>query len=156
DELEALADQFSRMAEQLQDSYASLERKVDERTHQLALANLAKSRFLAAASHDLRQPLQALGLLVAQLRGDLKAAERSRLVDRIDNAVAAMNDLFDALLDISKLDAGVLTTNVTAFPVARLLNRIESTFAEVAREKGLSFRLVASSAWVRSDPILLE
>jgi signal transduction histidine kinase len=156
DELEALADQFNRMAEQLQDSYATLERKVDERTHQLAFANLAKSRFLAAASHDLRQPLQALGLLVAQLHGDLKAAERSRLVDRIDAAVAAMNDLFDALLDISKLDAGVLATTVTVFPVARLLNRIESTFAEVAWEKGLSFRLVASSVWVRSDPILLE
>jgi HAMP domain-containing protein len=59
DELEALADEFNSMTAQLQDSYANLERKVDERTHQLALANLAKSRFLAAASHDLRQPLQA-------------------------------------------------------------------------------------------------
>src|SRR6516225_3897562 len=62
DELEALADQFNSMAAQLQDSYAGLERKVEERTHQLELANLAKSRFLAAASHDLRQPLQALGM----------------------------------------------------------------------------------------------
>jgi signal transduction histidine kinase len=156
DELEALADQFNRMAEQLQDSYANLERKVEERTEQLKLANLAKSRFLAAASHDLRQPLQALGLLVAQLHGTLKAAERERLVDRIDTAVAAMNELFDALLDISKLDAGVLAVNVTAFPVARLLERIESTFREVAREKGLSFRVVPSSIWVSSDPLLLE
>jgi nitrate/nitrite-specific signal transduction histidine kinase len=58
DELEVLAEQFNSMAKQLEESYAGLERKVEERTHQLALANLAKSRFLAAASHDLRQPLQ--------------------------------------------------------------------------------------------------
>lgn len=156
DELEALADQFNRMAEQLQDSYAGLERKVEERTQQLALANLAKSRFLAAASHDLRQPLHALGLFVAQLRSHMKSAEGGRLVDRIDAAVSAMNELFNALLDISKLDAGVLSTNVTEFPIAQVLRRIESTFAEAAREKGLSFQMVLSSAWVRSDPILLE
>src|SRR5262249_9326584 len=61
-----------------------------------------------------------------------------------------------ALLDISKLDAGVLSTNLTAVPIARLLNRIEDTFAGAAREKGLSFRVVSSSAWVHSDVILLE
>jgi signal transduction histidine kinase len=156
DELEALAEQFNRMAEQLQDSYAGLERKVEERTHQLALANLAKSRFLAAASHDLRQPLHALGLFIAQLRGHMKSAEGGRLVDRIDAAVLAMNELFNALLDISRLDAGVLAPNVIEFPLAQLLRRIDSTFADAAREKGLSFQLVSSSAWTRSDPILLE
>jgi signal transduction histidine kinase/CheY-like chemotaxis protein len=156
DELEALADQFNHMAGQLQDSYAGLERKVEERTHQLELANLAKSRFLAAASHDLRQPLHALGLFIAQLRGHMKSAEGGRLVDRIDAAVMAMNELFNALLDISKLDAGVLATDIVEFPIAQVLRRIESTFAEAAREKGLSFQLVLSSAWVRSDPILLE
>ena len=156
DELEALADQFNHMAGQLQDSYAGLERKVEERTHQLELANLAKSRFLANASHDLRQPLHALGLFIAQLRGHMKSAEGGRLVDRIDAAVMAMNELFNALLDISKLDAGVLATNIIEFPITQVLKRIESTFAEAAREKGLSFQLVSSSAWVRSDPILLE
>jgi len=156
DELEALADQFNQMAEQLQDSYAYLERKVEERTRELELANLAKSRFLAAASHDLRQPLHALGLFVAQLRSHMKSAEGSRLVDRIDDAVGAMNELFNALLDISKLDAGVLPINLIEFPIAQVLRRIESTFAEAAREKGLSFQLVLSSAWVSSDPILLE
>ena len=156
DELEALADQFNSMAAQLQDSYAGLERKVEERTHQLELANLAKSRFLAAASHDLRQPLHALGLFVAQLRGHMKSAEGGRLVERIDAAVEAMNELFNALLDISKLDAGVLSAKVIEFPISQLLKRIESTFAEAAREKGLSFQLVSSSVWVRSDMILLE
>src|SRR5262249_36028459 len=65
DELEALGEQFNRMAAQLESSYATLERKVEERTHQLYLASRSKSRFLAAASHDLRQPLHALNLLVA-------------------------------------------------------------------------------------------
>src|SRR5262245_45748378 len=100
-ELETLAHEFNRLAAQLQDSYAGLERKVEERTHHLELANLAKSRFLAAASHDLRQPLQALGMFVAQLQDQMKTAEGGRLVERIDVAVGAMNELFNALLDIS-------------------------------------------------------
>jgi signal transduction histidine kinase/CheY-like chemotaxis protein len=156
DEFEELAEDFNRMSHRLQDSHATLERKVEERTQQLELANQAKSRFLAAASHDLRQPLHALGLFVAQLRGRMRANERSRVVERIDTALAAMNELFSALLDISKLDAGVLTPEVSEFPIARLLERIESTFAEAAREKKLSLRVVPNDAWVRTDFILLE
>jgi signal transduction histidine kinase len=156
DELEALAEQFNRMAEQLQDSYAGLERKVEERTHQLALANLAKSRFLAAASHDLRQPMHALGLFVAQLHSHITSPDGSRVVDRIDDALTGMNELFNALLDITKLDAGALTPTIAEFPIAELLGRIESTSAPVAQEKGLSLILVPSSAWVRSDLVLLE
>jgi signal transduction histidine kinase/ActR/RegA family two-component response regulator len=156
DELEALGEQFNRMAAQLQDSYASLERKVEERTRQLELANSAKSRFLAAASHDLRQPLHALGLFVAQLRTATTAAERQRVVERIDTAVAMMNELFKALLDISRLDAGALTADITEFPMARLLDRLQTTFAGTAREAGLGFRVVPTDAWVRSDFVLLE
>jgi signal transduction histidine kinase/CheY-like chemotaxis protein len=156
DELEALGEQFNRMAERLQESYATLERKVQERTHQLELANLAKSRFLATASHDLRQPLHALGLLVAQLQSRPHSPDRDRLLVRINAAVAAMNELFNALLDISKLDAGVLTPNITEFFVEELLARVETTFADAAREKRLSLRVVPSCARVRSDFILLE
>jgi len=156
DELEALGDQFNSMAAQLQDWHATLEGKVEERTQQLKLANLAKSRFLAAASHDLRQPLHALGLFVAQLRGDMNAQERSRLVECINASVSAMNELFNALLDISRLDAGALTPTITEFPAAQLLQRIEGSFAGPAREKNLSFRVLPSDAWVRSDFILLE
>jgi signal transduction histidine kinase len=156
DEFEALGNQFNSMAAQLQDSHATLEGKVEERTHQLKLANLAKSRFLAAASHDLRQPLHALGLFVAQLRSDMSAQERSRIVECINASVSAMNELFNALLDVSKLDAGVLTPNVTEFAAAQMLQRIEGTFAEPAREKNLSFRVLPSDAWVRTDFILLE
>jgi signal transduction histidine kinase len=126
------------------------------RTRELGEANQAKSRFIAAASHDLRQPLHALGLFIDQLHGRVKAAERSRIVEQIDAAVAAMDELFNDLLDISKLDAGVLTPTMSDFPIAHLLKRTESTFAATARKKGLSVRIVSSCAWVRSDPILLE
>jgi signal transduction histidine kinase/CheY-like chemotaxis protein len=156
DELEALGDQLNSMASQLQDSYATLERRVEERTRELELANLAKSRFLAAASHDLRQPLHALNLFVGQLHAETEPAERGRIVARIDAAVAAMNELFNALLDVSKLDAGVLAPEVTEIPVAELLKRIETTFTAAAREKGLRLRIVQNGSRVRSDFILLE
>ena len=119
-------------------------------------ANRAKSRFIAAASHDLRQPLHALGLFVARLQGRVKAAERSRIVEQIDASVAAMNELFNDLLDMSKFDAGVLAPNISEFPIAQLLEKTESTFSATARKKGLSLRIVRNSAWVRSDFILLE
>ena len=80
---------------------------IRDKTRQLELANTYKSRFLAAASHDLRQPLHALNLFVGQLRGAADRDERERLVGRIDAAVSSMNELFNALLDMSKLDAGV-------------------------------------------------
>jgi signal transduction histidine kinase len=156
DELEALGGQLNEMAGKLQTSYATLERKVEERTRQLQDANLSKSRFLAAASHDLRQPLHALNLFAAQLRYEKDQAERDRLALRIDTAVANMNELFNALLDISRLDAGAMTASVSAFPVSRVLSRIAATFTQAAHDKGLGLRTVLSSAWIRSDPILLE
>lgn len=156
DELEALAEQFNHMAARLQESYATLEGKVQERTQQLEVANAAKSRFLAAASHDLRQPLHALGLFLTQLRMESNPSEQERLHIRLEAAVTAMNELFNSLLDISRIDAGVLTPEVTSFPIERLLSRVEATFFETAREKGLRLRVVRSSAWIRSDALLLE
>ena len=135
DEFEALAEDFNRMAARLQNSYATLERKVEERTQQLELANLAKSRFLAAASHDLRQPLHALGLFVAQLLSPMSMDERSRIIERVNASIAAMNELFNALLDISKLDAGVLTPDFTEFPIATLLERIEFDIRRTCKGK---------------------
>jgi signal transduction histidine kinase len=145
DELGALATNVNRTSEELGRLYQQLE-----------AANLAKSRFLAAASHDLRQPLHALNLFVTQLRRETDQAERARLVERVDASVAAMNELFNALLDISKLDAGVVTPSISEFPVDHLLKRIEMTFAAAAREKGLRLRVVSSGAFIRSDFILLE
>ncbi|HMH16728.1 MAG TPA: ATP-binding protein [Burkholderiales bacterium] len=145
DELGNLAGNLNRMNDELGRLYRQLE-----------AANLAKSRFLAAASHDLRQPLHALNLFVAQLRTETDQAERNRVTAQIDAAVTAMNDLFSALLDISKLDAGALAPDVTDFPLASVLQRIERTFAPAALEKGLRLRMMLSDAWVSSDLILLE
>ena len=156
DELEELSRQFNRMAAQLQESYATLEAKVEERTNQLELANQAKSRFIAAASHDLRQPLHALGLFVAQLRACRDAGEREHIIGRILAAIGEMNALFNELLDISRLDAGGLTAEFTEFPIAQVLQRVETTFAQMAQEKGLALRIIPSSAWVRSDLTLLS
>jgi signal transduction histidine kinase len=130
--------------------------EVQEKTRQLELANSYKSRFLAVASHDLRQPLHALNLFVAQLRLENELSERDRLHTRIDAAVSSMNELFDALLDMSKVEAGVVAPDLTEFPVERLLKRIEITFAHAAQQKGLRFVVAPSDAWVRSDFILLE
>lgn len=156
DELEALGAQFNDMAMRLEASYATLERKVGERTLELQAANLSKSRFLAVASHDLRQPLHALNLLVAQLRSEQDRTERDRLAALVGTSVTNINELFSALLDISKLEAGALSPSISVFPLASVLSRVEAHFGPAARDKGLHFAVVTSSKWVSSDPILLE
>ncbi len=162
-ELELISHQLRDATATLQESHAVLERKVEQRTReieeksrQLAVANISKSRFMAVANHDLRQPLHALGLFVEQLRGRVSAVERRQLVERMDAAVTTMDELFAALLDISKLDLGVLVPNISEFSIADVLERIDSTFSGAADKKGIALRTVPSSSWVRSDPILLE
>jgi signal transduction histidine kinase/CheY-like chemotaxis protein len=142
--------------ESLRRAQIDLERKVAERTQELELANAAKSRFLAMASHDLRQPLHALGLFVAQLRTPLKSGERTKTIERVDATRKEMDEMFNSLLDISRLDAGILTPKITEFPIARLLQKIETRFDQATREKGLRLRVRRSDAWVRSDAMLLE
>ena len=100
--------------------------------------------------------MHALNLFAAQLRSEKDPLERERLAVRIDTAVANMNELFNALLDISKLDAGAMSANISEFPVDRVLSRIGAMFTQAARDKGLRLRVVASSVWIRSDPILIE
>jgi signal transduction histidine kinase len=156
DEIGQLGRQFNTMAGELERSYTTLERKVEDRTLALTEANRAKSRFLAAASHDLRQPLHALNLLVAQLRAEPAAAERERLTLRVESAVGSINGLFDGLLDISKLDAGVVAADVTALPLQQVLDKVEATFAEDARARGLHLHVRPHAGWVHSDPVLLE
>jgi signal transduction histidine kinase len=156
DELEELAGQFNRMAAQLEDLYADLERRVAERTRELDDANQAKSRFLAAASHDLRQPMHALRLFVGQLRSARHSTDLNALVARIETAATAMGELLDELLDLSKLDAGVVSARPQDLRIADLLESMAAQFAPLAREKGLKLRIVPSGAWVHSDPVLLQ
>lgn len=154
---------LEQLLEERRQTATRLEHLVDERTRdlrdksqQLEAANRYKSHFLASASHDLRQPLHALNLFVAQLQTESDAAERVRLVERIDATVTAMNELFELLLDMSKLEAGILEPHYSQFPIARVFDRLETTFANAARQKELRLSVVPSAAWVRSDPVLLE
>jgi two-component system, sensor histidine kinase len=119
-------------------------------------ANVAKSKFIATASHDLRQPVHALGLLVGALQGHSMNDEMHRLVEQIGGSVTAMDGLFDSLLDISRLDAGVVETQVEDFPIEMVLERVcRDHFAE-AETKGLKLVSRPCSAIVRTDPFLLE
>jgi len=155
DELEALGAQFNRMAERLEESYATLEARIAERTAQLAQANQAKTRFLAAASHDLRQPMHALALTVGELREVARSPALAALARRIDRSVDALEDLLDALLDVSKLDAGAIQPERRAFPLRPLLERLADEFAPAAEAKGLRYRAARTSLWTESDPTLL-
>jgi signal transduction histidine kinase/ActR/RegA family two-component response regulator len=155
-EIEALGRQFNAMAQALQASYAGLERKVAERTHALAEADAAKTRFVAAASHDLRQPLHAMNLLVAQLRLETDEARRQRVSERIESALDDINALFGGLLDISRLDAGTVRCEPRAVALAPVLERVRDAFAADAAMKGLRLRIARCGAWVTTDPQLLE
>ncbi|MBC7944107.1 MAG: response regulator [Burkholderiales bacterium] len=140
----------------LEDRIAAATVELAARTREAERANQSKSRFLAVASHDLRQPLHALALFVAELRDKMHTAENRALVAHIDASVSAMEDLLDSLLDISRLDAGVVEPVLCDFPIAPLLDRLKADFTARARAKGLKLRVVRCSAWVRSDPVPLE
>lgn len=156
DELEALGRQFNTMAQALQASYAGLESKVAERTRALAEADAAKTRFLAAASHDLRQPLHALNLLVAQMRHETDDTRRRQAGERIESALGDINALFDGLLDLSRLDAGTVRCEPRPVALAPLLCRVRDAFASDAASKGVRLHVAAADVWVQTDPQLLE
>jgi signal transduction histidine kinase/CheY-like chemotaxis protein len=119
-------------------------------------ANVAKSRFLAVASHDLRQPLHALGLFVQALQESSIAAHERHLVGNIRRSVDAMEELFDALLDISRLDAGVVRPRFETFGLASLFDRLNFEYGPVAKQKGLSLSVMKTSVYICSDPSLIE
>lgn len=153
----------NRMAEALEENRRDLEQRVRDATAELRgqklaaeAAVLAKSRFLAAASHDLRQPLHALSLLVTALRERVRDDESRRLAEHIEASAAAMESLLNALLDLSKLDAGVVEPHPVCFPVGKLLKSVERQFAPLARERGLRLTVRPSGLWAYSDPMLME
>ena len=157
DELQALAEQFNRMAERLQDAYATQETRIAERTHDLKLANEAKTRFIAAASHDLRQPIHALALFVGQLRESrIRGDDETPLIEEIENSVEALRELLEALLDLSKLDVGAISAQAKPFALQGMLSRLAADFGRVAEQKGLALTVVPTSMWVRSDVLLLR
>jgi two-component system CheB/CheR fusion protein len=123
---------------------------------QAELANAAKSRFLAAASHDLRQPLQTLALLQGLLAKTVEGERAEKLVARLDETLGAMTGMLNALLDINQIEAGNVRPEVVSFPIDDLLSRLRDEFAYHAHAQGLMFRTVPCSLPVQSDPLLLE
>jgi signal transduction histidine kinase/CheY-like chemotaxis protein len=163
DEIADLANDFNAMVQRLSALYASLEAKVAERTAELSQrqqeaerANAAKTRFLAAASHDLRQPMHSISLLVGVLRGRLNESAQTELADKVQSSVTTMENLFGNLLDISKLDAGAVHAHIEDVDLGWLLARAAHTWAPQAQEKGLDLRVRPGRWMVRGDPTLLE
>jgi signal transduction histidine kinase/CheY-like chemotaxis protein len=118
-------------------------------------ANLVKTKFLAAASHDLRQPLHALGLFVDLLDARIQFPEVRRIVDNIKLSTQSLKGLLNSLLDISKLDAGVLKPEVASFSLHALLEQLALEYGPQAEGAGLTLRIRPCDAWVSSDPIML-
>ncbi len=148
----------------------ALERRVHERTYELKLlndellrakaaadeANVSKTRFLAAASHDILQPLNAARLYVTSLVERQSGGEVARLTGHVDASLEAVEEIIGALLDISRLDTGALKPDIASFRIDELLRQLEVEFAPLAREKGLRLVFVPSSLTVRSDRRLLR
>ncbi len=116
----------------------------------------AKSRFLAAANHDLRQPLHAIELISTALRRNLAHPAALLLCDRVDQATTSMTALLDSLLDVYRLDSGALHPNVQTFPAGDLLRDLGTEFGPVARERGLRLRVTHTAKTVVSDPAILR
>jgi len=132
-------------------------RKSAEREREIAeRANLGKSRFLATASHDLRQPLQTLSLLNGTLRRIVTEPDATEALLQQEQAIGAMSRLLNALLDISKLESGAIKPEPTDFTVAALFEELRSDFAGLAAKKGLELQIEPCTDCVHSDPSLVE
>ncbi|MDE2276140.1 MAG: response regulator [Burkholderiales bacterium] len=152
----AVLDRFVGALDAVEGQAAELERRVAARTAELATANATKSRFLAAASHDLRQPVASIGLLADLLRDQPLPAPTHRVLDRLGDSVHALNALLNGLLDLSRFDAGVVPVRTTAVALRPLLQAVLGDEREAARRKGIELRLRTEALEVRSDPLLLE
>lgn len=159
-----------KAAEELERVNESLERRVAERTRQLTKlnhalqrakgdaeeANISKTKFLAAASHDILQPLNAARLYVTSLVERQGSGDETRLISNVDASLEAVEEIIGALLDISRLDTGGLKPEPSVFPIKDILHQLEVDFAPLAREIGLKLAFAPCSASVRSDRRLLR
>ncbi|MBV9533252.1 MAG: PAS-domain containing protein [Bradyrhizobium sp.] len=157
-------------AEALERANATLEKRVRERTEELTRlnselalaksaaedANISKTRFLAAASHDILQPLNAARLYATSLVERQYGGENARLLENIDESLEAIEEILSALLDISRLDAGAMTSAISSFKMSDLMRSLEIEFAPIARAKGLKLTFVPCSLPVESDRLLLR
>lgn len=154
----------------LKQANETLEQRVSKRTAELTRvnqelekaqlsaeeANIGKTRFLAAAGHDILQPLNAARLYSSTLVERLGDSDNRQLVQNIDSSLESVETILGAVLDISRLDTGAMKPQLASFPLNDLLVRVVTDFAPVAREKNLRFTVLPTSVYVRSDPNLLR
>ncbi|MEI8171008.1 MAG: ATP-binding protein [Rhodoferax sp.] len=163
DPLRDLQNGLNLMAERLEFGRDELEQRVvdatfalREKKNEAESATLAKSRFLAAASHDLRQPTHALGMFVSRLAQLPHDAQTRHLIENLDASVLAMQDLLDGLLDISRLDAQAVQVQVRPFALVDIFEQLRSGLALTAADKGIRLRFRPSDVWLMSDPTLIH
>ena len=151
DDVEGVVITFTDITDRKQAAQIMLEAK------QIAeQATIAKSRFLAVASHDLRQPLQTLVLLQGLLSKNVESEKAQKLIARVDETLGAMSGMLNTLLDINQIEAGNVTPNLVTFPIDDLLKRLRDEFAYHAQSRNLDLRAVPCSLSITSDPRLLE
>lgn len=162
-ELSTLTAGLNEMAVQLQQDRDVLQQRIEQATHALRekkdeaeRSNQDKSRFLAVASHDLRQPLHALGLYVAELRRQLFSTSQQHLVEQVEQSVDALVTLLNALLDISKLDAGGVIPQFQSCSIATIIERVTADYQMLAAINNIHLVVRSSTEFVNSDPVLLE
>lgn len=163
DPLRELHQSLNQMAERLEAGRDELEQRIAsatlalrEKKEEAETATLAKSRFLAAASHDLRQPAHALGMFVARLTQLPHDAQTRQLIASLEASLRALQDLLDGLLDVSRLDANAVQVQLRPFALDELFDFLRVGLASAAAEKDLRLRVRTSSAWLMSDPTLLQ
>lgn len=155
--------EFRSTAEELRQINETLEQRVLARTSELENAKLqaetaseAKTRFLAAVSHDLVQPLNAAQLLTHSVSARLGEHPSAQALNQISGALSATERLIESLLDISRLDAGGLKPRVTRFPLSEIFDQLDGEFRLLAAERKLELRTLPTSVWVETDPQLLR
>lgn len=154
---------YKTAARDLRTLATTLEDRVEEATRDLRKAKAAaenanhyKARFVAAAVHDLMQPLNAARMFLDSLRATIEDGEGQALLSRIDDAFLAQDGLLASMLDISRLEAGALRANITEFPVDSMLAELTALMRPLAESRGLELRHMTTSLRVRSDRILLR
>ncbi len=153
--LNQMAQRLELGRDELEQRIATATSALREKKEEAETATLAKSRFLAAASHDLRQPTHALGMFVARLAQLPHDRETQQLIGNLEASVRAMQDLLDALLDISRLDAQSVPVQVRPFALNELFVQLNGSLALTAEDKGVRLRVRPTPVWLVSDPALL-
>jgi signal transduction histidine kinase len=154
--LNQMAKRLAWGREELERQVASVTQELRQQKEQAESATLAKSRFLGAASHDLRQPSHALGMFVARLSQLPMEPDMRQLVEKLDLSVQTLQDLLDGLLDLSRLDSGSVQPRLGPVDLSQLLASVRHSLQGMAEAKGLRLRLRPTRLWAHSDALLLQ